>query len=146
MICGQKVLDSDVSTEKLLDDETASCLNLLDQVKRRVASELPPTAEELTECAGGAFERYAYVLLTDLLSENVGAREESIEAGRDAAVKRRFAEGLDRAGAALREALAESTHRHTVSQVLQRKMFEAESMLRKALKARALGPRPVATA
>jgi transcriptional regulator of NAD metabolism len=134
--CGQKVRGFDVSTEKILDD---GCLGLIDQVKRRVAEAL--TAEELTECAGGALERYARVLMTDLISENSAM----LEAGKDAAVKRRFAEGLDKAGAALREALAESKHRHTVSQVLQRKMFEAESMLRKALKARLGNPTPAVT-
>jgi hypothetical protein len=43
---------------------------------------------------------------------------------------------LDRAGAALREALADSRHRHAVAQGLQRKMFEAELMLRRAIKSR----------
>jgi len=136
MTCGQKVLESDVSTEKLLDDR---CYGLIDQVKIRASD--AQSAEELTECAGGALDRFARLLMTDLLSEN----NSTLELGKDAAVKRRFAEGLDRAGAALREALAESKYRHTVSQVLQRKMFEAESMLRKALKARVADPRSIAT-
>ena len=136
MICGQKVLESDVSTEKILDDR---CFGLIDQVKLQVSE--AQSAEELTECAGGALDRYARLLLTDLLSES----SSTLELGREAAVKRRFAEGLDKAGAALREALAESKHRHSVSQVLQRKMFEAESMLRKALKARLGDPRTIAT-
>jgi hypothetical protein len=132
----QKVLESDVSTENLLDDR---CSGLIDQVKLRVSDAL--SAEELTECAGGALDRFTSLLMTDLLSEN----NPTHELGKDTAVKRRFAEGLDRAGAALREALAESKHRHTVSQVLQRKMFEAESMLRKALKARVADPASIAT-
>ena len=125
-----------MSTEKILDDR---CFGLIDQVKLQVSE--AQSAEELTECAGGALDRYARLLLTDLLSES----SSTLELGRDAAVKRRFAEGLDKAGAALREALAESKHRHSVSQVLQRKMFEAESMLRKALKARLGDPRTIAT-
>ena len=124
-----------MSTEKILDDR---CCGLIDQVKIRASDAL--SAEELTECAGGALDRFARLLMTDLLSEN----SSTLEVGKDALVKRRFAEGLDRAGAALREALAESKHRHTVSQVLQRKMFEAESMLRKALKARVGDPRTIA--
>jgi hypothetical protein len=136
LICGQKVLESDVSTEKILDDR---CFGLIDQVKLQVSE--AQSAEELTESAGGALDRYARLLLTDLLSES----SSTLELGREAAVKRRFAEGLDKAGAALREALAESKHRHSVSQVLQRKMFEAESMLRKALKARLGDPRTIAT-
>ena len=120
----------------MLDD---TCYGLIDQVKLRASDAL--SAEELMECAGGALDRFARLLMMDLLSEN----HSTLELGKDAAVKRRFAEGLDRAGAALREALAESKHRHTVSQVLQRKMFEAESMLRKALKARVVDPRPIAT-
>ena len=125
-----------MSTEKILD---ARCYGLIDQVKLQFSDAL--SAEELTECAGGALDRFARLLMTDLLSE----RNSTVELGKDVAVKRRFAEGLDRAGAALREALAESKHRHTVSQVLQRKMFEAESMLRKALKARVGDPRSIAT-
>ena len=125
-----------MSTEKLLDDR---CYGLIDQVKLQVSEAL--SAEELTECAGGALDSFTRLLMTDLLSES----SSTLELGRDAAVKRRFAEGLDKAGAALREALAESKHRHTVSQVLQRKMFEAESMLRKALKARMGDPRTIAT-
>jgi hypothetical protein len=125
-----------LSTEKLLDDR---CYRLIDQVRVRASD--AQSAEELTECAGGALDRFARLLMTDLLSEN----HSTLEVGKDAVVKRRFAEGLDRAGAALREALAESKHRHTVSQVLQRKMFEAESMLRKALKARVGDPRSIAT-
>jgi hypothetical protein len=132
-----------VSTEKILDDRTA-CVNLIDQVRRRVTSGAPPTAEELTECAGGAFDRYARLLLSDLLAET-SVRDEAVESGGDAALRRRFAQGLDEAGAALREAIAQSMHRHTVSQVLQRKMFEAELMLRKALKGRVDGPRSIAT-
>jgi hypothetical protein len=144
MITGQKVPGSDVSTEKILDGGTPSRAHLIDQVKLRVASDAPPTAEELTECAGGAFERYTRLLLSDLLAESE-RREGGLESGRDAALKRRFAEGLDEAGAALREAIAQSIHRHTVSQVLQRKMFEAESMLRKALKGRIAEARSIAT-
>ena len=47
-----------------------------------------------------------------------------------------FTTGLDSAGTPLREAVADSPHRHAVAQGLQQKMFEAELMLRRALKAR----------
>ena len=60
----------------------------------------------------------------------------------EAWVRRQFHEGLDNAGKPLREAVAESPHRHAVAQGLQQKMFEAELMLRRALKAR-FAPAPV---
>jgi len=44
--------------------------------------------------------------------------------------------GLENAGSPLRTAVADSPHRHSVAQGLQQKMFEAEVMLRRALKAR----------
>jgi hypothetical protein len=43
---------------------------------------------------------------------------------------------MESVGAPLREAVADSPHRHTVAQGLQQKMFEAELMLRRALKTR----------
>jgi len=51
-------------------------------------------------------------------------------------VRKRFHDGLEGAGSPLRLAVADSPHRHTVAQGLQQKMFEAEVMLRRALKAR----------
>ena len=53
-----------------------------------------------------------------------------------AGCKRQFHDGMDNAGTPLREAVADSPHRHTVAQGLQQKMFEAEVMLRRALRAR----------
>jgi hypothetical protein len=119
-----------VSTEKILDVETAFWSGVIEKVRRRSAADGRTSAEELTEFAGTALDRYARMLLAGLLAEYASV----CKADADAAIRRRFTEGLDRAGTTLREALAQSRHRHSVSQVLQRKMFEAESMFRKTLK------------
>ena len=105
----------------------------MEEVRARV-SLVSASAEELTDCAGRAFERFAEALLQELL------------AGRatDAWIRRHFSDGLENAGAALREILAECRYRHTVSQALQCKMFEAETMLRRALKSRLLEGDPAA--
>jgi hypothetical protein len=117
----------------------ALCVKLVDQIRRR--GQL--SADELTEFAGRLLEGYTRDLLDELLPDGPGPDGRVAEGPfdalqHDAWVKRQFNEGLDRAGAALREVLRESAYRHAVAQVLQRKMFEAEGTLRQALKARAL--------
>jgi hypothetical protein len=107
-----------------------SCDSLIDQVRALVSAEPLPSAESLTELTGQAFEQYADTLLGDLNTAEAS----------DAWIRREFSEGLDAAGAALRSVLAECRYRHSVSQGLQRKMFEAETRLRSALKARRLEP------
>ena len=92
------------------------------------------SAEELTDFAGSAFERYAEGLLEEVLSTASAALEPAEHVVLRA--RQQFSDGLECAGAAMREVLAESGYRHTVSQGLQRKMFEAEAMLRRALKSR----------
>jgi hypothetical protein len=119
-----------VSTEKILDVEVAFWSGVIAKVKRRATADGRTSVEELTEFAGSALDRYARMLLTGLLAEYGDASG----ADRDAAIRQRFTEGLEHAGTSLREALAQSRHRHSISQVLQRKMFEAESMFRKTLK------------
>jgi hypothetical protein len=155
----QKVLKPDVIISESGDSRVA-CEHLIEQVKARVSLKALLSAEELTEFAGNAFERYAEGLLDEVLAQAPGGsieRDRALQAGVNpdtgaallpgasgdvadsvALMKRQFSEGLDRAGAALREVLAESGYRHTVSQGLQRKMFEAEAMLRRALKSRLL--------
>jgi hypothetical protein len=113
---------------------SAACLRLIEQVRGRVALKAQLSAEELTDFAVRAFERYAEGLLEDVLASATLALEPAEHAIMRA--RRQFSEGLDYAGAALREVLAESGYRHAVSQGLQRKMFEAEAMLRRALKSR----------
>jgi len=120
-----------VSTQKIADVHTKAWSGVIDQVRHKAGANALISAEELIEFAGGALDRYARGLLADLLADGANLHDP----GRDSTIRRRFAEGLERAGATLREALSESRHRHSVSQVLQRKMFEAESMFRKALKA-----------
>lgn len=104
----------------------AGCATLVEQVSSHVSREPLPSAEELTQAAGHAFEMYADILLRDLVTTETT----------EAAIRHKFSEGLDSAGAALREVLAECRYRHTISQGLQRKMFEAENRLRAALKSR----------
>ena len=112
-------------------DRSEACRHLVAQVAGCMPPNGESTAEELTELAGGALERYAEGLLQQLLAD-AGRLPDS----GDLWIRRRFAEGLERAGTALREALATSTHRHMVAQGLQRKMFEAETMLRRAIKSK----------
>lgn len=127
-------MQPDVIFSTTSESSTAACVRLIDQVRARVSLKSQLSAEELTEFAAKAFERYAERLLDDVLASAVVALEPAEHATMRA--RRQFSEGLDYAGAALREALAESRYRHAVSQGLQRKMFEAEIMLRRALKSR----------
>lgn len=113
---------------------SAACVRLIEQVQARVSLKSQLSAEELTDFAVKAFDRYAERLLEEVLSSASAALEPAEYAIIRA--RRQFSEGLDYAGAALREVLADSGYRHTVSQGLQRKMFEAEAMLRRALKSR----------
>jgi hypothetical protein len=107
-----------------------ACDTLIEQVRTLVSCDPLPTPESLTELTGEAFEHYADTLLQDLNSAEAS----------EAWIRRQFSEGLDAAGAGLRHVLAQCRHRHSVSQGLQRKMFEAETRLRAALKARRLKP------
>jgi hypothetical protein len=113
---------------------SAACVRLIEQVKSRVSLKSQLSAEELTDFAATAFEHYVEGLLEDVLSGLSAAIEPAEHAMMRA--RRQFSEGLDNAGNALRDVLAESGYRHTVSQGLQRKMFEAEAVLRRALKSR----------
>jgi hypothetical protein len=113
-----------------------ACESLIEQVRALVSRDPLPSAESLTELTGLAFEQFADRLLSDL---NTGEASE-------AWIRREFADGLDVAGAALRQVLAECRHRHSVSQGLQRKMFEAETRLRAVLKARRLQPKAASRA
>jgi hypothetical protein len=106
---------------------------LIEDMRRRV-QKAPGSAEELAEFAGRSFERFVEALLHEVLSGAVP----------DAGIRRRFADGLEAAGSALREVLADCRDRHSVSQALQCKMFEAETTLRRALKARVAGVAPAA--
>ena len=128
----------DGNTERILRRTRAACGRLIEQVRGRVPPQGQMSPDELTEFAGSALEGYEEGLLKELLAGGPG--ELGDPGNNEAWVKRHFHEGLDRAGAALREALSESRYRHAVAQVLQRKMFEAEGMLRRSLKARASDP------
>jgi hypothetical protein len=120
-------LKSDANRERF-----DGCVSLVDQVRRGIAPDHEPTVEELASAAGGAFQRYAERLLEELLA----AADESPDFA-EVLIPRQFADAMERAGSAMREALADSRHRHAVAQELQRKMFEVELMLRRAMKMRA---------
>jgi hypothetical protein len=93
---------------------------------------MPQSAVELSLFAGAALEAYYDTLLRALLA----AASRRADDDTDSWVRRKFHEGLDRASTALREAVAESPHRHAVAQKLQQKMFEGEVSLRRALTSR----------
>lgn len=128
-------MQPDDKTDRAVSNGRVACASLIEQVTAQVCREPLPSADELTESAGHAFEDYAEALLQNLLTAETAVSAVSAVSN-DAWIRRQFSEGLDVAGAALRQVLAECCYRHTVSQGLQRKMFEAETRLRAALKSR----------
>ena len=122
----------DIIEREVLGEATRACDVLVDRVRGRVARQGGATAVELTQYAASAFEAYAETLLRALLA--AASRREGADV--EGWVRKKFHDGLENAGSPLRTAVADSPHRHTVAQGLQQKMFEAEVMLRRALKAR----------
>jgi hypothetical protein len=92
----------------------------------------PQSAVELSQFAGASLEAYYDTLLRVLLA----AASRRAAADADNWVRQQFHDGLDRASSALRDAVADSPHRHAVAQKLQQKMFEGEVSLRRALTSR----------
>jgi hypothetical protein len=125
-------MPDDIIEREVLGEASRACSVLVERVRGRVARRGGATAAELSHYAATAFEAYAETLLRALMA--AASRHEGGDV--QAWVRRRFHDGLDSAGTPLREAVADSPHRHTVAQGLQQKMFEAELMLRRALKAR----------
>jgi hypothetical protein len=125
-------MPDDIIEREVLGEASRACGVLVDRVRGRVARKGGATAGELCHYAAAAFEAYADTLLRALLA--AASRREGEDG--EAWVRRQFHDGLDSAGTPLREAVADSPHRHAVAQGLQQKMFEAEVMLRRALKAR----------
>jgi len=122
----------EIVEREVLGEAGRACNLLVERVRGRVAALTPQSAVELSQFAGAALEAYYDTLLRVLMAAA------SRRAARDADnwVRQQFHAGLDRAGTALREAVADSPHRHTVAQKLQQKMFEGEVSLRRALTAR----------
>jgi hypothetical protein len=133
-------MPDDIIEREVLGEASRACGVLVDRVRGRVARKGGATAGELSQYAAAAFEAYAETLLRALMA--AASRRQADDDDVEAWVRRQFHEGLDNAGKPLREAVAESPHRHAVAQGLQQKMFEAELMLRRALKAR-FAPAPV---
>jgi DNA-directed RNA polymerase specialized sigma24 family protein len=125
-------MPDDIVEREVLGEASRACGVLVERVRGRVARKGGATAGELSHYAAAAFEAYAETLLRALMA--AASRREGGDV--EGWVRRRFHDGLDSAGTPLREAVADSPHRHTVAQGLQQKMFEAELMLRRALKAR----------
>ena len=125
-------MPDDIIEREVLGEATRACGVLVERVRGRVARKGGATAGELSHtrprrsrptpkpCFG-----HSWPPLTRREGEDV-----------EGWVRRQFHDGLDSAGTPLREAVADSPHRHAVAQGLQQKMFEAELMLRRALKAR----------
>jgi hypothetical protein len=123
----------DKSTEiRILREISQACERLVEQVSERIARHGPMSGPALSHFASAALERYVEAILRPLLSATSGTPGGPA----DEWVTGQFHAGLELAGGALRTTLAESQLRHAVAQSLQRKMFEAESMLRRALKGR----------
>jgi hypothetical protein len=76
--------------------------------------------------AGTALQDYASETLDALL----GGANAGREPGPSAWVLDAYHEGISRAGAAIRDAIADSTARHAVAQTLQERMLRAESLVR----------------
>jgi hypothetical protein len=125
-------MPDDIIEREVLGEAHRACGVLVERVRSRVARRGGATAGELSLYAAAAFQAYAETLLRALMAAASRREGEDVEAW----VRRQFHDGLDGAGTPLREAVADSPHRHTVAQGLQQKMFEAELMLRRALKAR----------
>ena len=125
-------MPDDIIEREVLGEASRACGVLVDRVRGRLArkggataassANTPPPRSRHTPkpCFGHCWPRLR------------GARIGDVEDW----VRRQFHGGLDSAGTPLREAVADSPHRHAVAQGLQQKMFEAELMLRRALKAR----------
>jgi hypothetical protein len=124
-------IDEIVEREVMIEASQA-CDLLIERVRSRVAAPTPQSGAELGHFAGAALEAYYDTLLRALIT--AASRRAADDA--DQWVRQQFHDGLDRACTALREAVAESPHRHTVAQKLQQKMFEGEVSLRRALNAR----------
>jgi hypothetical protein len=125
-------MPDDIIEREVLGEARRACGVLVDRVRARIARRGGATAGELSLYAAAAFQAYAETLLRALMAAASRREGNDVEAW----VRRQFHDGLDSAGTPLREAVADSPHRHTVAQGLQQKMFEAELMLRRALKAR----------
>ena len=125
-------MPDDIIEREVLGEASRACGVLVERVRGRVARMGGSTASELSQYAAAAFEAYAETLLRALMA--AASRREGADV--EGWVRRQFHDGLENAGTPLREAVADSPHRHTVAQGLQQKMFEAEVMLRRALKAR----------
>ena len=125
-------MPDDIIEREVLGEASRACGALVDRVRARVARKGGATAGELSHYAAAAFQTYAETLLRAVMA--AASRREEGDA--EAWARRQFHDGLESAGTPLREAVADSPHRHAVAQGLQQKMFEAELMLRRAIKAR----------
>ncbi len=125
-------MPDDIVEREVLGEATRACGVLVERVRGRVVRKGGATAGELSLYAAAAFQAYAETLLRALMAAASRREGKDVESW----VRRKFHDGLDSAGTPLREAVADSPHRHAVAQGLQQKMFEAELMLRRALKVR----------
>src|ERR1700752_1950126 len=125
-------MPDDIIEPEVLAESSRAGGVLVDRVRGRVARKGGAPAGGLSQYGAAAFEAYAEPLLRALMAAATRRQGDDVEAW----VRRQFHDGLDSAGTPLRDAVSESPHRHAVAQGLQQKMFEAELMLRRALKAR----------
>src|SRR4029450_7089479 len=116
---------------EVLIEASQACDLLIERVRGRAAAPTPQSGAELGHFAAAALEAYYDTLLRALIA--AASRRAAEDA--DQWVRQQFHAGLDRAGTALREAVAESPHPHTDAPKLQQKMFHGEASLRRALSA-----------
>ena len=129
-------MPEDIIELEVLGEAARACDVLVKRVRGRVARR-GATAADLSQYAASAFESYVETLLSALLA--AASRHEGGDV--DEWVRKQFHDGLESVGTPLRQAVSDSPHRHAVAQGLQQKMFEAEVMLRRALRVRvAQGP------
>jgi hypothetical protein len=119
----------EIVEREVLGEASRACDLLIERVRSRVAAPSPQAVVELSVFAAAALEAYYDTLLRALLA--AASRRDAGDT--ENWIRRRFHEGLDRASTALREAVADSPHRHSVAQKLQQKMFEGEVTLRRAM-------------
>ncbi len=129
-------MSDDIIEREVLGEVSDACRVLIERVRTRLGREQAGSAIELTQYASLAFEAYSETLLRALLA---AASRRSADDG-DVWVRRQFRDGLESVGTALRAAVEQCAHRHAIAQGLQQKMFEAELLLRRALRGRAVQP------
>ncbi len=125
-------MPDDIIEREVLGEASRACGVLVDRVRGRSPGRVGPRPASSANTRPPRSRLTPKRLLRALMAAATRREGGNVEDW----VRRQFHDGLDSVGLPLREAVADSPHRHAVAQGLQQKMFEAELMLRRALKAR----------